>query len=299
MLLFDAMKTTHTNVQHRLTGISHVAFFTSDLQKSMRFYGEFLGYEVQFRLNEPDGRLALTFVKINDLQCIELFPERESNTDRLYQVAFVVENIEALRLHLKSKGIGVPDAVQKGRIGNHNFSVKDPDGHVVEFVQYEGDGWTLRDSGKHMSDARISAHIRHAGFTVRSLDASLVFYRDILGCTETWRGSSDGKMLSWVNMQLPDSEDYVELMLYKDPPSLERLGVLNHLCLEVPDMPAAADALVKRVAGSGYERPVEHKVGLNRRRLMNLFDPDGTRSELMEPTTVDGVPPPSSSAPAP
>jgi hypothetical protein len=28
-------------------------------------------------------------------------------------------------------------------------------------------------------------------------------------------------------------------------------------------------------------------VGLNRRRLLNLFDPDGSRTELMESRTVD------------
>jgi lactoylglutathione lyase len=32
---------------------------------------------------------------------------------------------------------------------------------------------------------------------------------------------------------------------------------------------------------------------------MNLFDPDGTRIELMEPGTVDGAPAPSSIAPPP
>jgi lactoylglutathione lyase len=30
-----------------------------------------------------------------------------------------------------------------------------------------------------------------------------------------------------------------------------------------------------------------------------VFDPDGTRAELMEPVTVDGKPPESSSAPPP
>ena len=32
---------------------------------------------------------------------------------------------------------------------------------------------------------------------------------------------------------------------------------------------------------------------------MNLYDPDGTRVELMEPQTVDGQPVPSSTAPPP
>jgi lactoylglutathione lyase len=41
------------------------------------------------------------------------------------------------------------------------------------------------------------------------------------------------------------------------------------------------------------------KVGVNRKRQANLFDPDGTRIELMEPTTIDGKPAPPSTAPPP
>ena len=48
-----------------------------------------------------------------------------------------------------------------------------------------------------------------------------------------------------------------------------------------------------------YGRPIEIHLGINRKRQANLFDPDGTRTELMEPTTIDGKPTPSSTAPPP
>jgi lactoylglutathione lyase len=283
----------------KILGLSHIALFSADIEASLAFYEGFLGYQEQFRLTGQDGELAMVFVKINDRQCIELFPERKAGTDRLYQIALVVEDAEAARTYLAVHGIAVPEAVKKGRIGNRNFSVADPDGHIVEFVQYEPDGWTMQDAGSHISEDRISPYMRHVGITVRSLDRSLAFYRDILGCRETWRGSSDGEVLSWVNMALPGSDDYIELMLYRDPPSRERLGVLNHLALEVQDMASAERELQRRAGQYGYEGPVQHKIGVNRRRLLNILDPDGTRSELMEPTTVDGVPPEPSKAPAP
>ena len=44
---------------------------------------------------------------------------------------------------------------------------------------------------------------------------------------------------------------------------------------------------------------VQVQTGVNRKRQLNLFDPDGTRVELMEPRTVDGKPAPSSTAPPP
>ena len=33
----------------------------------------------------------------------------------------------------------MPDRVSKSRIGNLNFNVVDPDGHIVEIVQYQPD----------------------------------------------------------------------------------------------------------------------------------------------------------------
>ena len=41
------------------------------------------------------------------------------------------------------------------------------------------------------------------------------------------------------------------------------------------------------------------KTGVNRKRQINLYDPDGTRVEVMEPDTIDGKPAPNSAAPPP
>lgn len=275
----------------KIVGLSHIGVFVQDIEKSLVFYRDFLGFEEQFQLTEPDGRLALKFMKINDRQFIELFPERNPEDDRLYQVAFIVEDAEALRLHLKANGIEVPEKVKKGRIGNLNFSIKDPDGHVLEFVQYLSDGWTLQDAGKHLGARRMSVRMKHIGFTVKSLEKSLPFYRDVLGCTEVWRGSSDGARLSWVNMRLPDSDDYLELMMQYEPLPRERMGALNHMSLEVDDILEAVEEVAARAAGGVYEKPITHKIGINRKRQCNLFDPDLTRAELMEPWTVDGMSP--------
>jgi lactoylglutathione lyase len=61
---------------------------------------------------------------------------------------------------------------------------------------------------------------------------------------------------------------------------------------------AKAD-LEQRPARKWYSQPLEIRTGTNRKRQMNLYDPDGTRVELMEPDTVDGVPAPRATAPPP
>ncbi|HSY74989.1 MAG TPA: VOC family protein, partial [Dongiaceae bacterium] len=142
-------------------------------------------------------------------------------------------------------------------------------------------------------------HLKHVGIIVTNLAASLKFYHDILGCQETWRGSRDTNQLSWVNMKVPDGTDYVELMLYPELPPPDRRGVAQHVSLEVASDEAAKASLEARPAFKDYSRPLQIQTGINRKRQMNLYDPDGTRVELMEPKTVDGIPAPSSSAPPP
>ena len=282
----------------RITGVAHIALSVHDVDKARTFYKDFLGYGEPYRLDNPDGSLSLTFIKINERQYIELFPEKKPDSDRLVHISVEVENAEAMRAYLASRGVKVPEKVGKGRIKNSNFMITDPDGHLVEIVQYEPDGLSVQNKGKFMDGPRISARMSHVGIIVGKLQAAIDFYGGILGFRETWRGSKDGKVLNWVNMKVPDGEDYIEFMLYDQMPDLKALGTLHHICLEVPDIEKAKAELEARPARTIHTRPLEIRTGVNRKRQMNLFDPDGTRTEVMEPNTVDGVPtPPSTAAP--
>jgi hypothetical protein len=139
----------------------------------------------------------------------------------------------------------------------------------------------------------------HVGVIVNTLEPALQFYKGILGFEEFWRGSRDNKVLNWVNMKEPDSPDYVEFMLYNPIPGPTDRGSAHHVCLVVPDIEKSLTILKERAAATGYTRPLEIRTGINRKRQLNLFDPDGTRIELMEPNTVDGKPAPYATAPPP
>ena len=283
----------------RILGIAHVALRVSDIEKSRAFYKDFLGFAEPFQLDNPDGSLSLTFIKINDEQYIELFPGLDPAADRLHHIALQTDDAERMRLYLAAHGVKVPDHTPKGRIGNLNFNITDPDGHTVEIVEYARDGWSMREKGNFMPAGRVSQHILHTGILVGDLAAAMRFYGGTLGLREIWRGSSDGKTLSWVNLQVPDGGDYIEFMLYRHLPAPDHRGVEHHIALETPSVAAALATLEARPYRKTYTRPLEPRTGINRRRQLNLFDPDGTRTELMEPVTVDGVPPLPSDAPPP
>jgi catechol 2,3-dioxygenase-like lactoylglutathione lyase family enzyme len=282
-----------------IVGVSHLALFVHDIAKSRAFYEDFLGFAEPYSLTNKDGGLHLVWIKINDWQTIELFPEKTNGSDRLNHIAIETDDADGMRCYLLAKGIVVPTNTPVGKIGNANYMVSDPDGHNVEVVQYLPDSWTRREQGKFLPDTRISGRIMHVGILVSELEPALKFYRDVLGGTETWRGSRDSKELSWVNVKLPESDDYIEFMLYNELPPPDQRGKSHHVCLEVPDVEKARATLAARAAAIGYTKPMEVKTGINRRRQLNLWDPDGTRIEIMETNTVDGVPAPSSEAPPP
>jgi catechol 2,3-dioxygenase-like lactoylglutathione lyase family enzyme len=283
----------------RILGISHMALFVSDLQKSRWFYEDFLGYAEPYNLKRDDGSVRIAFIKINEDQYIELLTDSPKQDGQLSHIAFYTDSAEGLRAYLASRGVKVPEKVGKGKIGNSNFNVTGPDGHTVEIVQYEPDSWTRRESGKYLPDTRISTHMPHAGVTIGVLDPSMKFYGGILSFQEFWRGSSTGKVLSWVDMRVPEGQDYLEFMLYSKPPNARDMGVKNHFCLATPDIEKAVATLKARPAAESYALPIEIKVGVNGKRQANIFDPDGTRVELMEPNTFDGKPVPPSAAPPP
>jgi lactoylglutathione lyase len=290
---------TNTPKRPRILGISHMGLCVSDLQKSRWFYKDFLGFAEPYDLKHDDGSVRIAFIKVNENQYIELLTDAPKQDGQLSHVAFYTDSAEGMRAYLAAQGVPVPEKVATGKIGNLNFNVTDPDGHTVEFVQYQPDSLTRQDAGKFLPSTRISTQIYHVGVTIQALGPATKFYGGILGFQEFWRGSSNGKELSWVNMRVPDGQDYLEFMLGSKPPDAKERGVKNHICLLVPDIDKAVAALEARPTAKNYTQPITIHVGVNGKRQANLFDPDGTRIELMEPMTADGKPVPPSTAPPP
>ena len=56
-----------------LSGIAHAAFRVSDVQRTSLFYQK-LGFDQAFAFSK-DGKIQQAFIKINDRQFIELYPQ--------------------------------------------------------------------------------------------------------------------------------------------------------------------------------------------------------------------------------
>jgi lactoylglutathione lyase len=298
-----AAQAQQADARPSVLGVAHLAVYVKDLDKARRFYEGFLGFAEPFTLPDRSGQgVRIAFVKVNDRQYFELFNEADRGEGQLNHISFYTGDADRMYSYLKSRGVAVlsdKGSVGKGQTGDKNFNIKDPDGHIVEMVEYLPDSWTARAVGKFMPPTRISDHITHAGVLVGDLDRANRFYNGILGFREFWRGSRSETELSWVNMRVPDGEDYLEFMLYSQLPAADRRGTAHHASLTVADADKALAELKQRAVKTGYDREIAIQTGVNRKRQINLYDPDGTRIELMEANTVDGKPAPSSPAPPP
>ena len=286
ILLIAAIGAAHvlaqTPARPPIPGVAHIGLRTDDLAAARNFYGHALGFEEPFTVDKPAGGLLLTYFKVNDHQYIEVFPELKApDQDRLSHIAFETTNAQQLRDYLAGRGVKVPDTVHTGRDGNLNFSIQDPDGHTVEFVQYMPGSLHSTNFGKFLGSGRVSDRIIHVGVTVQDRAAADHLYRDILGFHETWHGGMKDDRTDWVDMRVPDGTDWLEYMLNVHNPSPRTLGVMHHLALGVPSV---ADGY-KTIAGRGLksEKP---QIGRDGKWQLNLYDPNFTRTELMEPKPV-------------
>ncbi len=268
----------------RIVGVAHIGLRTDNLDAARKFYGHELGYEEAFKLNKPDGALMLVYFKVNDHQYIEIFPDWKGPEQLvLSHIAFETDDAQQLRDYLASKGVKVPGKLSPGLDGNLSFMIKDPDGHDIEFVQYMPGSLHSRNFGRFLPATRVSERIIHVGTTASDQAAFNALYRDILGFREFWHGGMTDERTDWVDMRVPDGTDWMEYMLNVKNPTARTLGVMNHMALGVPSVQDG----YKTVMGRGLNPAQPPKIGRDGKWQLNLYDPNLTRAELMEPKPVE------------
>jgi lactoylglutathione lyase len=258
-------------------GVAHVRLQTSDLARARRFYGDLLGFP-----EVPQASGAVAIFHVNDRQRLivrgGLAADRD---DRFLDAAFETSDAAAMARYLASRNIAARAVEDAGEGQGHALDTTDPDGHHVWLIQL-----TAGPMPFDGADRRLSRRILHVGLTIHDQTAADRFYKDALGFSEIWRGGRPEGTTSWINMRVPDGTDYLEYMLTTSTPDRRQLGTAHHMALLVPDIQAALDSVRARTAEADPNHRAVPQIGVNRRWQLNLYDPDGTRIEFMEPWTV-------------
>jgi catechol 2,3-dioxygenase-like lactoylglutathione lyase family enzyme len=262
----------------KITGVSHLAVYSSDATATDHYYREVLGAA---KLPDPENPQGVRYA-FNATQFVEVLPlPPNSGINRLDHTAYNTENAEGLRKYLAAKGWKTPTSVTKRSDGSRSFTVLDPEGNKVEFVQPPANA-KAPDAPK-----AIGHHIIHIGILVHSRAEQDKFYREMLGFRPYWFGGMHDDKIDWVSQQVPDGHDWVEYMLAGGPgPGIpadmtqQTLGVLDHFAI---GQKSVEDAFKVLQAGNRLEgrHDAAPKIGKDGKGQFNMYDPDGIRAELM------------------
>jgi catechol 2,3-dioxygenase-like lactoylglutathione lyase family enzyme len=253
-----------------ITGIDHVAFYTTSADGVNKLYVDVLGLGSAAPI-EPGETLRYMAGK----QWVGYSPAPDPKaTNRMDHVAFTTDNIIALRRYLAGKGLK-PGNIEGRPDHSMVFMMKDPEENHIEFVERG------KESAPAPPDTAVSHRIIHVGFIVHDASAEDHFYREILGFRPYWHGGMKDNETDWVSLQVPDGTDWLEYMLNVKPnPDLRLTGVMNHFSLGVVDMKKAQATLESH--GWKPHGDEHSQMGRDGKWQLNVFDPDFTRIELME-----------------
>jgi catechol 2,3-dioxygenase-like lactoylglutathione lyase family enzyme len=263
----------------KITGISHLAVYTSDAAATDHYYRVIIGAAKEPDPENPQG-VKYAFSATQYVEVLPLPPN--AGVNRMDHAAFNTTSAEGMRKYLAAKGWKTPAAVTKGSDGSQWFAVLDPEGNKIEFVQPAAGAKAPDDPNA------IGHHIIHVGFLVHSREAEDKFYRDLLGFRPYWYGGMKDDKVDWVSQQVPDGHDWVEYMLTSGPSgsgipaniSQQSLGVLDHFAIGEKSVDDAFKVLQagNRLEGRHDAAP---KIGKDGKGQFNMYDPDGIRAELM------------------
>ena len=286
VLLISSLHAQGKAEQPQILGVAHVAFRVSDLDRAGLFYESLLGYQEPFSLNDVSGKTTTAFVKVNDLQYVELFQGDAQTQGQLDHFAFYTNDLTAMRAYLLGLGMYIARDTHKGRIGNPFLTIRDPDGHLVEILQYAPNSLTGQSQGKFMPASRISDHISHVGIAVSSVDLAMKFYHDALGFREFARGAGGNGRPGWIALQVPDGSDYIELIPASGKLSQANAKAQNHLGLASSNVDKTVATLQGRGPSGSLKSLATYQSGNGLSAHAILLDPDGGRIEIMEPLSA-------------
>ncbi|PZV12828.1 MAG: glyoxalase [Pseudanabaena sp.] len=194
-----------------VTAVDSVGITVSDMDKAIQFYSEVLSFQkvsdVEVLGSEYERLQGLFGVRLRVVkmrlggEILELteyltpkgrpIPVDSRSNDRWFQhIAIAVSDMdkayEILRKfkvqHASTAPQRIPDT-NKAAAGIRAFYFKDPDGHNLEIIYFpkgKGDPKWQENKGQENSQ-QVFLGIDHTAIVVSNTDASLKFYRDVLG----------------------------------------------------------------------------------------------------------------------
>jgi len=302
-----------------LARVSTVGFTVADLDRSVDFFTRVLGFTMDgetevagpayeeltgvfgVRMRVARVRLGAETLEITQYLAPEgrPMPVDTRSQDRWFQhVAIVVSDVDAAYRRLRehkvrhaSTGPQLLPGANPNAGGIRAFYFKDPDGHFLELIWFppgKGDPRWQR-----ATSAPLFLGIDHTAIVVRDTEASLRFYRDLLGFSVAGQSRNfgteqahlnnvEGASLLITGLRLPEGPG-VELLEYitpsdgRDYPAAARANDVLHwhttLVARRPDALALAATMGSPLVSRGVAALLDSALGF--RRAVMVRDADG------------------------
>ena len=127
--------------------------FVRDVAAAARFYGERLGFDIDFLHGRPPFYGSVS----RDGACLHLrlvgapnFADLAQRETSLILATVAVSNVKALFAEIEGRGAAFAQRLVQQAWGGLDFQIRDPDGNVISFVQYrtaEPDAPDAKDAG--------------------------------------------------------------------------------------------------------------------------------------------------------
>ena len=123
--------------------IDHIAITVVDMERSVKFYRDVMGFSVMGRVQPREG-FTIVCVDTGNDAFLELFHFASGskplgdfdNTDvGLKHLAFKVDDIDSVAAQLKQQNVEFTVEPTKARAGIRVAFFKDPDGNILEVIQ--------------------------------------------------------------------------------------------------------------------------------------------------------------------
>lgn len=134
---------------------NHVALRVRNVERSLRFYEDVLDMREAFRVDKPDGSLALMYVQFGADQFVELFeggdeghqPEPAPHGSGFLHFCLTVEDLRATLAELRAKGLEVGEP-RTGTSGATVYFIEDPDGNKIELAELNEESQTRQAAAR-------------------------------------------------------------------------------------------------------------------------------------------------------
>jgi lactoylglutathione lyase len=145
-----------------ITGLGHIAIKVTDLDRSLDFYINKLGFPEMLRLHNDDGSTWLVYLRITDDQYLEVFPGAETdrapgwNANGMNHMCLIVDDIEVVLAQIEAAGLSLLLPLKTAIDGNRQAWLEDPDGNRIELMEMAADSLQFKGIKRLHDEGLIS-----------------------------------------------------------------------------------------------------------------------------------------------